>query len=521
MSNCDERIFDEKGILIPSSTINVKRVSLGYIENKTSDYYFVTEDSGKLKINYAEITRYMRDDYFVGRSNVIDGRHRGAIQRIYVYSDSQGVYIPFDTEDIVSMCIHLIHKQYKDCLIPANFDSMIRMNVIPSLPLIEDIVITPEFEKMRTLYTDGEVIAFKNGYYSLRYDMLLPPTPCIFKTSALQVNYNPINMNHPIEKYYREMFDDDDTYKYFFELVGYTLYASTFFIPTYFVMYGESGSNGKSAAVNAIMRIVGKNNYSQVTLEGMANDHVAASMEDKAMNILSDSSTGAHESAFKSVSAVPSCMKTSSSGESIEINPKYKQPHIGFLSPKFVFASNVFLNLGDTTGGAQRRLQAVPFNKTFKENRTIAELFKEESAIEWFALEALNGFRRFINNAMHGKEYEPGMKLTGEYSECVCAYQTKTDMMVFSNIIDDYLYNVLELDIMDKQQVHDSLLNRERFETDFEAYKELKAYADEIGRPCSSQTRFTQYMKKFGLKYTRVHTSSFGKSDYMYVFKDI
>lgn len=476
------------------------------------EYFVVVEDKGRFLIDYTALSNYVNDSKYL--RHFIDDNTASFV--LFKFDMNLGYYREMDLGKFMENLIVAIKTAYPQLRqMPTMFKTHVCLDVIPFIPMTDEVHKTEEYLALEMLYTDGEVIPFKNGFYSMRYNRFLPRTSCKFVLNPLEVDFNPDALKCNISKKYMEMMDDEICFEYLFEQLGYAIYATTFIVPTYSVLYGN-GANGKSVVVDAVTRIVGENNISRISLEDMTNPHIVAQAENKRMNLLVDSGAGYRESAFKSISAVPSFMKTASAGEIWTFNPKYKAPHPGIAPSKFIFASNNYLNFGDSTDGTNRRLHAIPFNQTFEEDYGIILRFKGKEETEWFAMQALVSFKNMINNAMKGEEDIPEMPLKGKYINCDAGKTTKVEMMVNNNIIEDYISNVLGIDILDKEAVREGMDGLENM------YLDLKAYCDEVGRKCVSQTKMTQHLKS-SYKLMNVRTSYLHMSEirYKYVIRRI
>lgn len=463
-------------------------------EIRIIDYGVVYEDHGKPAISYSALCAYVCDAGYV--KFVTD--ESSVSYTLYHFSMKTGYYQMISVEKFYDNLIRDIKYNYPDLeQMPTKFKTHVDLDVLPFIPTTEEIIKPKDFETLEILYEDGEVIPFKNGFYSVRYNRFLPRTSYKFVMNPLCVDFNPDALDCDIEDRYFEMIEDECRFEYMFELIGYSLYATKFIIPTYMVLYG-SGANGKSIVIDTISRILGEGNISRVSLEDMTNPHIVAQAENKRVNIVTDAGAGYRESAFKSISAVPSFMKTASAGELWMFNPKYKAPHAGVAPSKFIFASNNFLNFGDASDGTNRRLHAIPFNKTFAEDFSLVQRFKGDEETQWFAMRALIAFKNMIHRAMNGAEYEQDVQLKGQYIECETSKDTKVEMIVANSIVEDFLYNELEINILDKEEVRKALEGQE------DLYSHLKVYCDEVGRKCISQTKFTQHLKsQYKLNNTR------------------
>ena len=438
--------------------------------------------SGKPYIaNYQRVREYLDDKGYV--VEIIS--ELPLVKKYYRFDIVSGYYKEVSEDTMYEDFIRDICSIQSDLYITRNTKAEFLANVLPFLRDTKHLMKSDTFSIIEGLYEDGEVMPFKNGIYSLRYNRLLPRTSCLFIKHHFNVNFNPKSFNNPIGQRYFEIADEnEDLFEYLFEQIGYALYCETFRIPTFTVIYGP-GSNGKSMIVNAVQRIMGDENISKVSLEGMANAFELAQSEGKKINLVTDSSAGYNESKFAPVTIVPSFMKTCSSGESWQFNPKHKAPHMGIGPAKFIFATNVYLNFSDNSDGMVRRTNAVYLPRVFKEDRVLVKEMESEEAMEWFALQALVSFKNFINNAMNGAEDIPDMNLTGKYIEYDGSMDIKRDMLVSKDVLSDFLFTEKGIDILNIEEVRDKL------EGEIDLYKQLKKFCGETGRMCPSQRKMT------------------------------
>lgn len=464
---------------------NESRIITDIQDVRIIDYCVVVEEKGKISIDYTALASYVCDAGYV---RLVTDKS-SASYNLYRFDIDIGYYTPISEEKFMENMIRQIKYNHPDLRqMPTQFKTHVQLDVLPFVPTTDEIYKSKEYLALEPLYEDGEVIPFKNGFYSVRYNRFLPRTSCKFVLNPLCVDFNPDALDSDIGEKYYEMLDDNCCFEYLFELMGYSMYATKFIIPTYAVLYG-SGANGKSIVIDTLSRIIGENSISRVSLEDMTNPHIVAQAENKRVNVVTDAGAGYRDSAFKSISAVPSFMKTASAGEPWMFNPKFKAPHSGIAPSKFIFASNNFLNFGDASDGTNRRLHAIPFNKTFEEDFSLVQRFKGKEETEWFAMRALISFKNVIHNAMHGEESKPGIQLKGAYIKCDTGKNTKLEMIIANSVVEDFLYNELGVNVLNKDEVRSSLEGYENI------YDALKTYCDEVGRRCISQTKLTQHLK--------------------------
>lgn len=461
------------------------------------DFDLVAASDKKLEINYTGIVNYLS---WIG---VIKDKRRG-YSNFYMYDFETGSYDAISKEYLFDLICDAILSYDIHPDIPANFKSKLEGNVYPAMGSIETITKTGEFKEIEQYYTDGEVIPFQNGWYSIRHNVLLPKTSCIFNTAVIHADFDPTALNNSIGERYREMMSDDCTYEYLFEQLGYAAYATEkTLVPTITLLYG-TGANGKSVVMDSLERIVGRENISAIGLEEMTDPHACAQCEGKRLNLVMDAGAGYNNTTFTQISGVSKFLKMATSYETQFVNQKYKPTHAAVLCAKFVFASNNYLNLGDTSGGMNRRFKAIPFTRRFEEDMELANRFKGKEETDWFAMRCLLGLMMLHHNAMNGGEFVPNSPLKGQYIECEQSKECKTAMLAGMNITYDFLANYLGLDVTDYDAVRDYLIHEDPFEED--AYHDLQSYAVDVGRKKISLATFNKDLEIFGVKCARITT---------------
>ena len=435
--------------------------------------------------NYQRVREYLDDCGYI--KEIIS--ENPLVKRYYRFDLNTGYYQEVSEDSMYEKFIQDLCSIESSLHITRNTKAEFLANVLPFIRDCNNLRESDSFTYLKDLYSDGEVMPFKNGIYSLRYNRLLPRTSCLFIKQHFKVNFNPDSYASPISQRYFEITDEnDDLFEYLFEQIGYAMYCQTFFIPTYTVMYGP-GSNGKSMFVNAIRTIMGDDMLSGVTLEGMASPFETAYSEGKRLNLVADASAGYSDYKFAPTTLVPSFMKQCSSGEKWQFNPKHKSLHWGYGPSKFIFATNVCLNFSDSSDGTVRRTKPVLLPRVFKEDRLLVKQMESQEAMEWFALQALVSFKNFINNAMGGKEDIPDTPLTGKYIHCDQSDDIKREMLAANDVIADFLISDRELDILDVEEVRDKLEGEENL------YDSLRQFCADTGRYAPSQRKMTTYLK--------------------------
>jgi putative DNA primase/helicase len=155
------------------------------------------------------------------------------------------------------------------------------------------------------------------------------------------------------------------------------------------ILLGD-GSNGKSVFIDVLKSLVGKKNYSALTLDELKKETNRAQLNNKLLNV-------AEETPYKGMTD-SSVFKNLITGGELTVKELYRQPYRIKSRAKFVFACNELPTTYDPTNGMFRRLLIAPFNATFDaSNRDIhlrSKLLKELEGIFNLALTALLRLKR-------------------------------------------------------------------------------------------------------------------------------
>lgn len=123
-----------------------------------------------------------------------------------------------------------------------------------------------------------------------------------------------------------------------------------------FIFYGETGANGKTILSEFMRSIYAKRNITHVELAEMKEYNLAV-MDKGFINWVQDLEKYDSWTNFKKIVT----------GESVVVNVKYADPIEKELSTQIFINSNILPNLGaKRDGGYIRRLEFIPFNRTFK-----------------------------------------------------------------------------------------------------------------------------------------------------------
>lgn len=171
------------------------------------------------------------------------------------------------------------------------------------------------------------------------------------------------------------------------EFAGYVLYNSNKF--ERFVWFTGSGANGKSVLLEVIAMLAGEANTTWAHLDRLGRPAFRATLEGKMLNISTEMNANS--------TVIDGNLKSITSGERIEAEPKYKQSFSFAPRVKLMAATNNLPRLLDMSEGFGRRAVILAFNKVFSEQERDANL-KEKLAEELAGILAwaVEGLKRLL-----------------------------------------------------------------------------------------------------------------------------
>lgn len=185
------------------------------------------------------------------------------------------------------------------------------------------------------------------------------------------------------------------------------------------------GKNGKSVLLAAMRAMLGKANYSSLSIEDLAKDFELANTIGKLANITAD---------MNEVDQVAEgVIKAMASGDPIHVKVKYKAGVTMVPTARLVFATNNLPRISDRSQGTWRRLTLIPFNYIVTPEERVYGMDTEE-----FWQDELNG----IFNWSLGGLYRLCKQNHFTYSK-VCD-QSLREYRSDSNPLDEFFENTLE-----------------------------------------------------------------------------
>ncbi|HWU29259.1 MAG TPA: phage/plasmid primase, P4 family [Microbacterium sp.] len=232
-----------------------------------------------------------------------------------------------------------------------------------------------------------DYVVLENGVYWWAEDRLTPHNEMLGALTKLPITYDETALPHEFKTWLVQVFgDDDELIRHVWEVLGYLLMTGNP-LQKIIMLFG-GGGDGKGTLMRLIRAMLGKSNYSSVSMHQLVEDRFSsANLYGKIANISGDLS-----SAFL---RDPQILKEITGGDSI--NAAYKHGQAFEFVPYAVplFAANEFFRTSDNSYGWRRRWMVIEFpNKVEAEGATgplydESVLHDEIPAIFNYAMEGL------------------------------------------------------------------------------------------------------------------------------------
>lgn len=245
------------------------------------------------------------------------------------------------------------------------------------------------------VFEEKFMINLKNGLLDPETQILYKHTPEYFSTNQAPYDYDPEAKCPEFEKFIETITQESGgSDKMIQEMFGYTIGTNGNPRHKVFYMYGAIARNGKSTTAEILIKLIGRNNVSTLSLEQIASNSpsIMESIVGKRLNF-SDEVSGEW---------LQSGRLTSISAEgSIEISPKFKPAYLHQVKAKFIVACNSIPRFTENNG-MKHRMIIIPFKYQIPEKDRILNyadilIEKEGSGILNWALE---GARRLNRNGV-------------------------------------------------------------------------------------------------------------------------
>ena len=326
-----------------------------------TDFFFVNG-----RFQHDAFAQYMKSEYHIKR---IDGQ-------LHVYRN--GIYVP-GQRYIENMMIQSI----------PTLKTNQRNEVLKYLEvLIPDNEVVSTYENM---------IAFENGVYDRKSDVLLPFSPQYIITNLIPWKYNKAAYDELTDKTLDRLSCNDAEIRALLEeVIGYCFYRKNN-LQKSFILTG-SGSNGKSTYLETLKALLGEINVSQLDIGELDDRFNTIMMSGKLANIGDDISSDYLEGKTLAV------FKKAVTGNGLK--GEQKGMNVVFFKPsiKLIFSANSTPRMKNKGFEAiKRRLLIIPFNAKFTKDdpdydNDIEEKLRTNEAMEYLIQLGLQGLNRALNN---------------------------------------------------------------------------------------------------------------------------
>lgn len=339
-------------------------------------------DSGRRNLEINTFTRYA-----LSRINLVQSE----CGDYYIYS-SKGYYKKAEVP-LLKQIFRVILDEYDDQIWSTSYEKSY-LAALVGLVKIEQTI------------TEGnhDLINFTNGVLNIKTYKFSKHSPSFYTVNQLPYTFDPEANCHKFDSFLQDIFEEDEErVQLIQQLLGYVLLREIK-IQKAFIFLGN-GSNGKSILAEIITELLGKENVSTTPLSKLNGTFAMQNIHGKLANISTENEvmTTFNTQEFKALT----------SGDMVEVEKKYKDAYSVNNYTKIIIVLNKMMDSDDMSDGYYRRLQIIPFNKTYHELKQgqqkkpnvnymnpllLDELKKELPGIMNFALKGLrileeNNFR--------------------------------------------------------------------------------------------------------------------------------
>jgi P4 family phage/plasmid primase-like protien len=287
--------------------------------------------------------------------------------------------------------------------------------------------------------TDG-LINMQNGVFRVETGELLPHDKAYGFTYILPYAYDKNATCEGFIKFLLQICCNDlELVEVLQEYLGYAISNSPCYAEKALFLYGPKASNGKSTLVKVMQNLVGRDNYSSVTLDALNKDTKRYMLENKLFNVSEETNVRA-----LSESEVFKVMVT---GGELDVKKLYSQDYTIKNKAKLFVLCNELPRSGDRTDGLYRRMIIFPMNARFSDelgNRVAdmdERLSTELPGIFNFCVE---GFKRLKKNKFKFTKAK-------EIGDILEQYKIENDNVLL------WLHEKTEKDGMDSYETKDNL----------------------------------------------------------------
>lgn len=284
-------------------------------------------------------------------------------------------------------------------------------------------------------FSSTQYVVVKNGVFNLETWQLEDFSPDIVTRNKIPVPYVKDAYYEVTDKTFNKLAVNDKKIRSILEeILGYILFRRNEFAAT-FILTGD-GSNGKSSYLKIIRKMVGSDNVASLDLNELDQRFKTAELFGKLVNIGDDISKGyiKESSVFKKLST----------GETLNVERKGKDPFDFTNYAKLIFSANEMPRINDYTDGLGRRLQIVPFKAKFSVNDEdydpfITDKLLSDESMQYVLNLALKSLKRLLSNKQFtkSKAVEKELEKYQEENNPIISFVNNEDIELERGVVGD------------------------------------------------------------------------------------
>ena len=307
----------------------------------------------------------------------------------------------------------------------SSFESLNRLENLCKLASTDRAVSLSSFD------TDPMLLAAPNQWVYLESGLAYDPDPSVLVSKAIATDYCAKSTCPSFEAFLHDIFEkDQNLISYVQRIVGYCLTGSTS-EQCLFILIGD-GANGKSTFVNVINKLLG--DYSKAassqTLVAKGSSSIGDDLVDLVgARLISVSETETGEALAEAK------IKQMTGGDVLKGRPLYGSWLEFSIIGKILLATNSLPQINNTDHGIWRRIQAIPFNRTFtaeQQDKDLASKLTKElpGILNWAIQGCLDWQEQGLNPPQIVLEqvatYKTEMDSIAQFVEQECSLEPET-----------------------------------------------------------------------------------------------
>ncbi|MGC9308186.1 MAG: DNA primase family protein [Thermoplasmatota archaeon] len=293
---------------------------------------------------------------------------------------------------------------------------------------VENHIRRSTFVGRESIAGDAELLCVRNGILHLTEKTVGPHTPDQIFLNRIPVVFDPDAECPQIQRFISEVVDAEDI-PVVQEIFGYCLWRRSDLDKA--VMFVGEGSNGKSTLIELLVRLLGVDNVSGVSLQQLeANRFATAELYGKLANVYADLTDESlrHTGTFKMLVG----------GDLISAERKFKSPFKFYNCAKLIYSCNKVPETRDDTTAFYRRWIIINFTHVFvrgeDEDPTILDKITSEEELSGLLNWALEGLARLLKQ--------------GQFTYSPTVDALRQQYMMKSNPVQAFVETHLEVDPM-------------------------------------------------------------------------